>query len=85
MKAGNNVQIDVVLPDLEAGKETLFTIERWMCRVGLNVREGEPLFQVRSGTTIHLVPAPAGGMLVKIRVDEGGEVRSGTVVATLEK
>ena len=85
MKAGANVQIDVVLPDLENDKTILFTLERWMCRVGINVREGEPLLQVRSGTTIHLVPAPASGMLVKIRVEEGMEVRASAVVATLEK
>ena len=79
------MMVDVLLPGLDGDETTLFTVERWMCRVGLSVREGEPLVQVRSGTTLHLVPAPAGGLLVQIRVQEGSQARAGAVLATLDK
>ena len=78
------MQVEVLLPDLEEGNATVFTVERWMCRLGMNVREGEPLLQVRSGSTLHLVEAPVSGSLLLMRVHEGSKVRAGAVLAILE-
>ena len=78
------MQVEVVLPDLDEGNAAVFTVERWMCSVGMSVRVGEPLLQVRSGSTLHLVPAPVTGCILLTRVQEGAKVRAGAVLAILD-
>ena len=79
------MQIDVALPGSEADKGTRFTIEKWIRGVGDRVKKGETILEVRSGTKTLRVPAPVGGLLVKIRVEEGMEVLAGVVVAMVEE
>ena len=78
------MQVEVVLPHLDDAGTTVFTVERWLCSEGVRVRKDEPLLQVRSPTTVHLVPAPVDGLVVVLRVEAGEKVRRGAVLAVLD-
>ncbi len=78
------MQVEVVLPELDDNKAAVFTVERWLRTVGMSVRKGEPLLQVRGGATLHPVPAPVEGHLVSVRVGDRANVRPGAVLAILD-
>ena len=78
------MQVEVVLPELDDNKAAVFTVERWLCPVGMSVRKGEPLLQVRGGATLHTVSAPRDGHLVSVRVGDRANVRPGAVLAVLD-
>ena len=78
------MRVEVVLPELDDNKAAVFTVERWLCTVGMSVKKGEPLLQVRGGATLHPVPAPVDGHLVSVRVRDRANVRPGAVLAILD-
>jgi len=70
---------DIVMPQL-GESVTEGTITRWFKSVGDTVTEDEPLFEVSTDKVDTEVPAPVGGVLSEIRVQEGDTVEVGTVV-----
>ena len=78
------MQVEVILPDLDGGNMTVFTVETWLCSEGSKVIKDEPLLQVRSGVTLHVIPSPEAGTVVVRRVKAGATVRKGAVLGVLE-
>lgn len=73
---------DIVMPQL-GESVTEGTITRWFKSVGEAVTEDEPLFEVSTDKVDTEVPAPTGGVLSEIRVQEGDTVDVGTVLAVV--
>jgi len=59
------------------------TITKWYKKPGERVERDEPLFEISTDKVDTEVPAPAGGTLEQILVQEGETVAVGTVVATV--
>ncbi len=73
---------EIVMPQL-GESVTEGTITRWFKQVGESVDEDEPLFEVSTDKVDTEVPAPEGGVLTAILVQEGDTVDVGTVLATI--
>ena len=71
---------EIVMPQL-GESVTEGTITRWFKQVGDSVAEDEPLFEVSTDKVDTEVPAPSGGVLSEILVQEGDTVDVGTVLA----
>ncbi len=73
---------DVLMPQMgESIAEG--TIVRWIKRVGEPVDRDEPLFEISTDKVDAEVPAPAGGVLVRIRAEAGETVPVNSVVAVI--
>ena len=73
---------DVLMPQMgESIAEG--TIVRWIKRVGDPVDRDEPLFEISTDKVDAEVPAPAGGVLVRIRAEAGETVPVNSVVAVI--
>lgn len=59
------------------------TVSRWLKREGESVSEYEPLLEVSTDKVDTEVPAPAGGVLLKIYVAEGQTVERGALLAEI--
>jgi pyruvate dehydrogenase E2 component (dihydrolipoamide acetyltransferase) len=57
------------------------TILRWLKKEGDPVNQGEPLVEVEAEKVTSEVAAPQSGVLLRILVQEGSTVRTGTVLA----
>jgi pyruvate dehydrogenase E2 component (dihydrolipoamide acetyltransferase) len=73
---------EVVLPRLGLTQDE-GTIVRWLKREGAPVAKGEPLFEVMTDKATLEVEAPAGGVLLRILIDEGGTVPVATPIAVI--
>ena len=73
---------EIVMPQL-GESVTEGTITRWFKEIGEDVAEDEPLFEVSTDKVDTEVPAPSGGVLTEIRVQEGDTVDVGTVLAVV--
>lgn len=73
---------DITLPQL-GETVTEGTITRWFKKVGDQVAEDEPLFEVSTDKVDTEVPSPISGVLTEIRVQEGDTVAVGTVIAVV--
>lgn len=73
---------DVILPQL-GETVTEGTITQWFKKVGDEVAEDEPLFEVSTDKVDTEVPSPVSGTLMEIRVEEGETVDVGTVIAVV--
>ena len=73
---------DVLMPQMgESIAEG--TIVRWLKRVGEAVDRDEPLFEISTDKVDAEVPAPAGGVLVRIRAEAGETVPVNSIVAVI--
>ena len=73
---------DVLMPQMgESIAEG--TIVRWIKRVGDPVDRDEPLFEISTDKVDAEVPAPVGGVLVRIRAEAGETVPVNSVVAVI--
>ena len=73
---------DVLMPQMgESIAEG--TIVRWIKRVGEPVDRDEPLFEISTDKVDAEVPAPVGGVLVRIRAEAGETVPVNSVVAVI--
>ena len=61
------------------------TITQWFKRVGDQVAEDEPLFEVSTDKVDSEVPSPMTGVLVEVVAAEGDTVEVGAVVASLSE
>lgn len=73
---------DVLMPQMgESIAEG--TIVRWLKSVGEPVDRDEPLFEISTDKVDAEVPAPAGGVLVRIRAEAGETVPVNSIVAVI--
>ena len=76
-------RVDVVMPQMgESIAEG--TLSRWLKKVGDSVKRDEPIFEISTDKVDAEIPAPSGGVLAEILVQEGETVPVATVVARLE-
>ncbi|MCA9540991.1 MAG: dihydrolipoamide succinyltransferase, partial [Myxococcales bacterium] len=74
--------VNVIMPQMgESVAEG--TIVRWLKQVGEAVEVDEPIFEITTDKVDAEIPAPAGGVLLSIKVGAGETVEVGTVVATI--
>src|SRR5512138_1015068 len=59
------------------------TITKWLKKVGETVKRDEPIFEISTDKVDAEIPAPVGGTLVEIRVNEGQTVPINTVVGVI--
>ncbi len=57
------------------------TVTKWLCSVGENIKELDPLLEVNTDKVDTEIPSPASGVLLKIVIPEGTTVDAGTVLA----
>ena len=76
--------MDVIMPQLG---ETVAegTVTRWYKKVGDAVRADETLFDVETDKVSTEIPAPAGGVLAEILVQEGVTAKVGTRIAVIQE
>jgi pyruvate dehydrogenase E2 component (dihydrolipoamide acetyltransferase) len=74
---------DITMPQL-GETVTEGTITRWFKKVGDQVAEDEPLFEVSTDKVDSEVPAAQGGYLTKILVEEGETVDVGAKLAVID-
>ena len=73
---------NVIMPQL--GESVVEgTVSRWLKREGEPIQEFEPLLEVSTDKVDTEVPAPAGGLLLKVYVQEGQTVERGTLLAVI--
>ena len=56
----------------------------WLVEVGQRVRHGEALLEVETDKAAMAVESSVTGVLKEVRVQDGGEVSAGEVVAIIE-
>lgn len=59
------------------------TVSRWLVQIGQAVKEFDPLLEVSTDKVDTEVPAPAGGTLLQIYVEEGATVAAGVLLAVI--
>ena len=74
--------MDITMPQL-GETVTEGTITRWLKQIGDRVEVDQPLFEVSTDKVDSEVPAPTGGYLSEIRVQEGETAAVGTVLAVI--
>jgi len=76
-------KIDVIMPQMgESIAEG--TLSKWLKQVGDVVKRDEPMFEISTDKVDAEIPAPNGGVLAEILVQEGQTVAVQTVVARIE-
>ena len=76
-------KIDVVMPQMgESIAEG--TLSKWLKKIGDPVKRDEPMFEISTDKVDAEIPAPQGGVVAEILVQEGQTVPVQTVVARLE-
>jgi len=60
------------------------TVSKWLKQVGDTVERDEPILEISTDKVDAEIPAPQGGTLVEIAVEEGETVEVGTIVAYLD-
>jgi pyruvate dehydrogenase E2 component (dihydrolipoamide acetyltransferase) len=76
-------KIDVIMPQMgESIAEG--TLSRWIKKVGDQIKRDEPIFEISTDKVDAEIPAPSGGVLAEILVQEGQTVAVQTVVARIE-
>jgi len=77
------MRVDVVMPQMgESIAEG--TLTRWIKSKGDTVQRDEPLFEISTDKVDAEIPAPAAGVLVEVRRQEGDTVPVNEVVAVIE-
>ncbi|MBN1827226.1 MAG: 2-oxo acid dehydrogenase subunit E2 [Candidatus Eisenbacteria bacterium] len=75
--------MDVTLPELGEGV-TEATLIKWLVKEGDRVEKDDPLFEISTDKVDAEIPSPAAGVMGKIVVAEGAEVKVGERVAALK-
>ncbi|HEY0308944.1 MAG TPA: 2-oxoglutarate dehydrogenase, E2 component, dihydrolipoamide succinyltransferase [Acidobacteriaceae bacterium] len=73
---------EVVMPQM-GESITEGTLTKWLKKVGDNVQQDEPLFEISTDKVDAEIPSPAAGTLTEIKVQEGATVGINTVVAVI--
>jgi len=73
---------DIVMPQL--GESVVDgTVAEWLKQVGEPIEEYEPIVRISTDKVDSEIPAPAGGVLLEIRVPEGETVDAGVVLGII--
>jgi len=75
--------VEVKVPQLSESVSEA-TLLAWHKKVGEPVARDENLIDIETDKVVLELPAPADGVLVKVMVADGGTVKSGDVIATLD-
>src|SRR4051812_6722478 len=75
--------IEVKVPQLSESVSEATLLE-WHKKEGEPVKRDENLIDIETDKVVLELPAPADGVLVKVVVGDGGTVKSGDVIATLD-
>lgn len=76
-------KVDVIMPQMgESIAEG--TLTKWLKKVGEPVERDEDLFEISTDKVDADIPAPAGGILAEILVEEGDTVEVNTLVARID-
>lgn len=59
------------------------TVSRWLVQVGDQINEYDPLLEVSTDKVDSEIPAPAGGTVLHIYVEEGQTVQAGELLAVI--
>lgn len=78
--ANSENSIEVVMPQM-GESITEGTVSKWLKSVGDKVERDEPLLEISTDKVDAEVPAPAAGILLEIKANEGETVEVGAVVA----
>ena len=76
-------RIDVVMPQM-GESITEGTLSKWLKQVGDPVKRDEPIFEISTDKVDAEIPAPTGGVLAEILVQQGQTVAVQTIVARIE-
>ncbi|MCD6416957.1 MAG: hypothetical protein J7M08_09730 [Planctomycetes bacterium] len=76
--------IEVTLPPLGDDAPEEAEISFWYVEEGDVVEEGQDMVEMLTDKAAFTVPAPAGGILRDIRVEEGDTVQVGETMAIIE-
>jgi pyruvate/2-oxoglutarate dehydrogenase complex dihydrolipoamide acyltransferase (E2) component len=77
-----SAKAEVRLPDLGDIESAL--IVELLHPVGSQLREGDDLVEVETEKTTFVVPSPTAGVLSDIRIPNGGRVRVGEVLGSID-
>src|SRR5712691_10790148 len=75
--------IEVKVPELSESVAEA-TLLAWHKKVGEAVKRDENLIDIETDKVVLELPAPADGVLAKIIKGDGGTVKAGEVIATLD-
>lgn len=76
------MSVEVVMPQM-GESITEGTVSKWLKQVGDRIEKDEPLLEISTDKVDAEVPAPAAGVLLEIRAQEGETVEVGTAVGIL--
>lgn len=76
-------KLNITLPAMGEGVIEA-TINKWLVKVGSQVKEDDPLVEVATDKVDSEVPAPATGTVISISVQEGSVARIGDLLAVIE-
>ena len=76
------MSVEVVMPQM-GESITEGTVSKWLKAVGDKIEKDEPLLEISTDKVDAEVPAPAAGVLLEIRANEGETVEVGTAVGIL--
>jgi 2-oxoglutarate dehydrogenase E2 component (dihydrolipoamide succinyltransferase) len=73
---------EVIMPQL--GESVVEgTVSKWLKKEGEPIQEFEPLLEINTDKVDTEVPAPAGGIVLRVLVPEGATVKAGTPLAVI--
>ena len=75
--------IEIKVPQLSESVSEA-TLLAWRKKVGEQVKRDENLIDIETDKVVLELPAPADGVLTKIVIGDGGTVKAGEVIATLD-
>lgn len=74
--------VEVIMPPMGESIADA-TIIKWLKRVGESVKRDEPLCEISTDKVDTEIPAPASGVLTKIKAREGETVAVNVVIAVI--
>ena len=75
---------EVRLPTLAEGVD-MAVVSFWHKDLGEDVKEGDDLVEMLTDKATFNVPSPVSGKLSRLLVEEGEEVKVGTLIAEIEE
>jgi 2-oxoglutarate dehydrogenase E2 component (dihydrolipoamide succinyltransferase) len=78
------MSVEIRVPTL-GESVTEATVARWLKKAGDAVAADEPLVELETDKVSLEVPAPSGGVLAEITVEEGSDVEVGTVIGRIDE
>ncbi|MCX6078564.1 MAG: dihydrolipoamide acetyltransferase family protein [Chloroflexi bacterium] len=74
--------IKVLVPRLGEGVDEI-TVTKWLKNIGDSIKEMEPLLEINTDKVDTEIPAPASGVILSIKIQEGTIARVGDLLALI--